>query len=145
MIYKERPLEFNAKFSVVSCYVESGDDILLLHRHDNKPEGGTWGLPAGKIDEGETEIVAMTREIKEETGLIIREDQLEHVSKVYVKYPDYHFIYHSFRIVLADKPVITINLKEHQAYCWLNPLEALSLSLVPDLDTCIQDFYGQSI
>lgn len=64
MIYKERPLEFNAKFSVVSCYVESGDDILLLHRHDNKPEGGTWGLPAGKIDEGETEIVAMTREIK---------------------------------------------------------------------------------
>ena len=66
MIYKERPKNFNPKFDVISCFVEYDGEILLLHRQDHKPEGNTWGVPAGKVDKGESLLEAMTREIQEE-------------------------------------------------------------------------------
>jgi len=141
MIYKEKPTEFNQKFSVVSCYVENDGDILLLHRQDHKPEGGTWGLPAGKIDEGEREVEAMRRELKEETGLDVEEIKFQYLVSYYVKYPTYHFIYHSFRLELKEKPLISLRDKEHKDFCWLKPRAALELSLVPDLDACILDIY----
>ena len=53
MIFKERPPNFSSEFDVASCFVEHDGEILLLHRQDHKPEGNTWGVPAGKVDEGE--------------------------------------------------------------------------------------------
>lgn len=42
--------------------------ILLLRRRDD----GTWGLPAGAIDPGESPAQAVIREVREETGLDVR-------------------------------------------------------------------------
>jgi 8-oxo-dGTP pyrophosphatase MutT (NUDIX family) len=39
--------------------------LLLIEKHD-----GTWSLPAGVIDRGETPEQAAAREVKEETGMI---------------------------------------------------------------------------
>lgn len=68
MIYKNIPKRFNPRFEIVSCYVEYDGKILLLHRHAHKLEGNRWGVPAGKIASGESELDAMVREIEEETG-----------------------------------------------------------------------------
>ncbi len=62
MISRDKPEHFIPKFEVVSCFVEYNDEILLLLRQDYKPEGNTYGVPAGKIDEGETPDKAMKRE-----------------------------------------------------------------------------------
>lgn len=40
--------------------------LLILHR-----EGNHWGFPKGKANSGETPLDAATRELKEETGLIV--------------------------------------------------------------------------
>ena len=48
MIYNEQPNGFNPDIEVVSCLIESCGKILLLHRHDYKPHGGKWGVPAEK-------------------------------------------------------------------------------------------------
>jgi bis(5'-nucleosidyl)-tetraphosphatase len=40
--------------------------LLILHR-----EGNHWGFPKGKANPGETPLEAATRELKEETGLIV--------------------------------------------------------------------------
>jgi len=141
MIYKNVPKNFSPKFSVVSCYVEHNGKILLLHRHDHKSEGGKWGVPAGKIDQGENELAAMIREIKEETGQKISAEELEYLSKVYVKYPEYHFIYHMFRAKLDKKTDVTLSASEHKDYKWVAPQGALSLELVRDLDRCLKMFY----
>ncbi len=42
---------------------------LLLVRRANPPAQGTWSLPGGRIEPGESEADAVRRELGEETGL----------------------------------------------------------------------------
>lgn len=142
MIYQEIPENFNPKFEVVSCYLEHDGNILLLHRNDTKPEGDTWGLPAGKLDNGEDIAIAMAREIFEETGYSAYLSELKYLDKVYVKYLDYSFIYHMFKINLESRPEIKISPEEHKNYKWVTPQEALNLNYIQDLDACIKLSYN---
>lgn len=141
MIYKNRPKKFTPRFEIVSCYIECNGKILLLHRHENKSEGNRWGVPAGKIDLGENELEAMAREIKEETGQLISKLDLTYLDKVYVKYPEYHFVYHMFRTKLDKLPQVILSKNEHQDYDWVSPKDALTYPLVRELDRCIKMFY----
>lgn len=141
MIYKNIPKKFYPRFEIVSCYVEFNDKILLLRRHRHKSEGNRWGVPAGKINEGEDKLKAVIREIKEETGQEISPQQLEYLTKIYVKYPEYHFVYHMFRTKLDLQPDITMSSNEHRTYRWVSPKKALKLGLVRELDRCIKIFY----
>ncbi|MFA7245326.1 MAG: NUDIX hydrolase [Candidatus Magasanikbacteria bacterium] len=141
MIYQEQPEDFNPKFEVVSCFVDYEGKILLLHRQDHKPEGNTWGVPAGKVDEGEKILDTIVREIREETGLEIPSSKISYFGKVYVKFPNYDFVYHMFDTKLTIKPQITINNTEHKDYKWISISEALEMPLIQDLDDCIKLFY----
>ncbi len=141
MIYHKAPNGFVSKFEIVSCYMECGRDILLLHRRENKSEGDRWGVPAGKQETNENRVDAIIREIKEETSCQVPKDQLKFITTVYVTYPEYHFIYHIFRVPLSFKPAITINQDEHKAYQWVEPGNALQMNLVRELDACIKMQY----
>ena len=144
MICGEEPEQFTPRFEVVSCYVERDGMILLLHRNDEKSEGNTWGVPAGKVDPGETPVVAMLREIREETGLVMDPDAVEYLTRVFVRYPDYDFTYHMFRAVVSDDTEVTINPGEHKSFRWVTPTEALAMDLIRDLDACIKMYYPET-
>lgn len=48
--------------------------LLILRRSKTAPYGALiWDLPGGDLDYGEDAIIGITREIKEETGLDVRE------------------------------------------------------------------------
>jgi 8-oxo-dGTP diphosphatase len=49
--------------------VEMGKFEFLLVKRRNPPGAGTWSLPGGKIDVGETVVQAGQRELLEETGI----------------------------------------------------------------------------
>ena len=142
MISKDKIEYFKSKFEVVSAFVEHGGEIVLLHRQDYKPQGNTWGAPAGKVNAHEDLLTAILRELKEEIGLTPDPKELTLFESYYVRYPEYDFKYHVYRLVLKVRPTIRINPAEHKGYRWIQPREALALDLIPDEDSCIKWSYG---
>lgn len=61
-----KPIEVNVS---VSAIIIQNKKILLLRMNRPEHKKGKWGLPGGKIDEGETFDAALAREIEEETGI----------------------------------------------------------------------------
>lgn len=145
MIFKNPPENFKPEFEVVSCFCEWNSKILLLYRQDHKPQGGTWGVPAGKVEDkdGGDLFRAIKREVKDETGLDIPFRQFSYYDKVYVRFSNgLEFVYHMFSIRFDNRPEIVINPKEHSKSCWKTPIEALEMNLIEDGDACIRLFYG---
>lgn len=44
---------------------------LLLVRRAREPAAGTWSLPGGRVEAGESAEAAIVREMAEETGLVV--------------------------------------------------------------------------
>lgn len=51
--------------------------LMVRHTPESQSEEGIYGLPAGKIELGESPKEAALREFKEETGLNTKEEELE--------------------------------------------------------------------
>jgi len=141
MIFAKKPRIFDPKFEAVGCFVQCDGKIILLHRQNHKPQGDTWGIPSGKIDQKENPATTMLREIKEETGIIIPKNELNSYSTIYVKFRDYDFVYHIFYTTIDEKQKIKIKNDEHKDSKWITPEDALKLPLIEDLDGCIKLFY----
>lgn len=56
----------------VDAVVVCEDDSIVLIKRKKDPYGGSWALPGGFVEYGETVENAAIREVKEETGLEIR-------------------------------------------------------------------------
>lgn len=142
MLSKTKPKNFNSKFEVVSCFCEYDGEILLLQRQECKPQGNKWGVPAGKKDATDKTIEeAIKREVKEETGITVDENQLNYFGQFFVRYEDFDFIYHIFHSVFQQKSDIHIRKNEHKQCSWVTPQDALEMDLIQDLDRCIEIYF----
>ena len=88
---------------------------LFLLR-DGYKFAGTWGLVGGKIEAGETPIVALLREMTEEIGGIITDPKIIPIEKF--TSDNGNFTYHTFVTPVDDEFMPELN-SEHRGYCWV--------------------------
>lgn len=62
--------------AAVGAIIHDGTRRLLLVRRGRAPALGLWSLPGGRVEAGETDVEALTREVLEETGLVVTVGEL---------------------------------------------------------------------
>ena len=129
-VFEFIPPTFKPSVEVTACYIEQDENLLLLKRGPNQPCPGTWGLPAGKLEEGENIHSAMTREIYEEIGLLLEEKDLIYLGPTYVMKKEVHFNFHMF-YYSPKKSIEVVLSHEHVEHRWVTPQEARRMDLIP--------------
>ena len=71
----------------VCILLQKDDKVLLLKRENTGYEDGKFGFPGGGVDGNETIPKAAIREAYEETGVIIKEKDLDVIHVTHVRYP----------------------------------------------------------
>jgi len=56
----------------VGAIVRDDRGRLLMVRRGHEPSMGTWSVPGGRVEPGESDADAVVREVREETGLEVR-------------------------------------------------------------------------
>ena len=107
--------------------------VLITKRHPEKAWGGYWEYTAGGVVKGETPIQGALRELREETGIVVSEEDLH---PVYVDarpgIDRLSTIYHSF-VVFFDLDEQTIRLQEGETVDYeLQPYEEFKRALMED-------------
>ena len=87
--------------------------FLYLLRTDNK-HPTSWGIPGGKIEEGETLLEGMIRECEEEIGFFPKNYKLIPIQK----FINNSFVYHTFFCEVENEFIPTLN-NEHCGYAWV--------------------------
>jgi 8-oxo-dGTP pyrophosphatase MutT (NUDIX family) len=93
---------------------DTGRYLYLLRNDPKHP--GTWGLPGGKIESGETLLGGMERECREELGSFPEYERLIPLEKF--TSGDQGFEYHTWVCVLANEFHPVLN-HEHHGYAWI--------------------------
>jgi 8-oxo-dGTP pyrophosphatase MutT (NUDIX family) len=89
---------------------------LYLLRNDTR-HPGSWGLPGGKVETGETLLGSMERECVEELGSMPEYQRLVPLEKF--TSADGQFEYNTWVCVVANEFVPVLN-NEHMGYAWID-------------------------
>ncbi len=131
IVFLDPPEDFSSSVEAAGCYLEYEDKILFLRRHPEKTHGNTWGIPGGKLEDGELPRSAVIREIYEEIGLKINHEELVEIGKLYVRTPDIDYVFYLYRKNFKIRPSIELGLEEHLEAKWVTAAEASELPLIP--------------
>jgi 8-oxo-dGTP diphosphatase len=125
------PEKFLSSVEVVACFCHWQERFLFLLRQSDKPQGDTWCLPGGKVEQKETLQQAIHREVYEEVGITLTEPHISFWKSLFVRVPNVEYTLHLFHADLNQKDVcINLNLTEHSKYRWLFLSEAKKLPLI---------------
>lgn len=110
----------------------------MVLRDVSRPQGNTWCVPGGKLEQGEDAQQAVVRELLEETGIEVAES-LEFIGTLYVRATKDHAC-HVFSKRFTHLPEIVLDLSEHQEARWVTLSEALELPLIGGGTECLRHF-----
>lgn len=123
----------------VSAVIREGDKILLVRR-GREPFAGRWALPGGKVRAFEPLAQALSREVREETGLIVVPQALAGVAEAIDPREAYHYV-----IVVSFTLVTGGELSpgdDADDVAWYSQPELAGLSLTPRLEKYLNDFHA---
>jgi ADP-ribose pyrophosphatase YjhB (NUDIX family) len=103
----------NPKIVVATVVRVSNDHKILLAQRAIEPRKGTWGIPQGYMEHGETSRQAAVREVWEETGVTLRDPSSLALRAVYNVPGSVQLVYEA--IVTREEDVAKLQ-QEIQAY-----------------------------
>jgi 8-oxo-dGTP pyrophosphatase MutT (NUDIX family) len=94
-----------------NAILQTAEGLVLILKKDDK-----WMLPGGRLEEDETWLEGLHREVREETG--IQEFSIEKILDVDTSDSQETYII-TFLCKIKENPKVTLS-DEHQDYAWLN-------------------------
>jgi len=104
---------------VAACALIDADErVLIAQRPAGRPMAGLWEFPGGKIEAGERPEQSLIRELKEELGVVVREECLAPLAFASHAYPDFHLLMPLFICRRWDG---VVTAQEGQRLAWVRP------------------------
>lgn len=132
-------MENNIVPTVGALIIKNGTVLLVKHGKTAGHLDGKYGLPAGRIEEGEDAKEAVCRELKEETGLVADQDSLILLPGVWFadierKIGTEQF---SLKVFLVDKAEGRLSGSVETVPEWINIKDLKKYDLLPNVSDII--------
>jgi 8-oxo-dGTP diphosphatase len=114
---------------VAACALVDADGrVLIAQRPAGKAMAGLWEFPGGKVEAGERPEQSLIRELKEELGIVVKEDCLAPLTFASHLYPDFHLL---MPLYVCRRWQGIVAAQEQQRLKWVRPNDLRSYPMPP--------------
>ena len=114
---------------VAACALIDADGrVLLAQRPQGKSMAGLWEFPGGKVETGERPEQSLIRELREELGIVVKEECLAPLTFASHAYPDFHLV---MPLYVCRRWEGIVEPREKQALKWVRPNDLRNYPMPP--------------
>ncbi len=106
----------NVRVVAVALFDQIKEKYLIVRRGPEQSGAGFWEFPGGKVEENESDNVALVREIEEELNFSIQPETLEYIGENIHHYPTKSILLVLYRY---KEQIKNFQLSEHDAQEWV--------------------------
>ena len=117
--------------------------LLTKRRADRTDWAGLWGVPAGRLEEGEEVEQAVVRELAEEAGL--RALEFEFLETIYAEEPTtgHRYVHNLYLVSRWEGEAENRSPDEHETVAWVGAVEVASLPMPARLREILLALLGE--
>jgi 8-oxo-dGTP diphosphatase len=114
---------------VAACALIDPDGrVLIAQRPPGKSMAGLWEFPGGKVEAGERPEQSLIRELKEELGIVVKEECLAPLTFASHLYPDFYLL---MPLYVCRRWEEFVEAREGQQLKWVRPRELRNFPMPP--------------
>jgi 8-oxo-dGTP diphosphatase len=114
---------------VAACALIDPDGrVLIAQRPEGKSMAGLWEFPGGKVEPGEGLEQSLIRELREELGIVVKEECLAPLTFASHAYPDFHLL---MPLYVCRRWEGIVAAQEKQSLKWVRPHELRNYPMPP--------------
>ncbi len=105
---------------VVGALIRDGRVLLVHRRPDKRANPDVWDLPGGVVEDGESELEALARELHEELGVQIATDTVSHLCRLTAGPADEPARLSAWLVGAWDGTPSNVAPEEHDGVAWFS-------------------------